>query len=373
MRPPCSPRSRRRRSSNHPMPRWTRFRRLFGLEPLADVDAELAFHVEMRVRELIEQGETPERARHLALQRFGDYEGARDECVAINQRRKRHIQRTQFMTELRQDIGYAFRMLRRTPGFTAVALLTLALGIGATSAIFSVVHGVLLESLPFRDAERLHQVRMLYPDGTLYSSVSAPDFMSVQAENRVFEQVGAYDVRPFTLLGVGEPREIFGGIVSGGLFELLGLRQSLGRGFLAEENQTGRTGVTVLGHGFWQRAFGSDPNVLGRTVTIAGASYGIVGVLAPDAKLPDDADLYMPLEYNQTFSAATATGRRSEYLSVIGRVRAGIPPEQIDGDVRRIGAALQTAFPQTNDGLTFTTTPLREMIVGEVRRPLLML
>ena len=194
------------------MARWTRFRRLFGLEPAADVEAELAFHVEMRVRELVEQGETPERARRLALERFGDYEGARQECVAINQRRKRHMQRTEFLTELRQDVGYAFRMLRRTPAFTAAALLTLALGIGANSAIFSVVHGVLLESLPYRDADRLHHLQMLYPDGTKYAALSAPDFMSVRQDAQVFEQIEAFDVAPQTLTGIGEPQEITTGV-----------------------------------------------------------------------------------------------------------------------------------------------------------------
>ncbi len=148
------------------MARWTRFRRMFGLEPKSDVEAELAFHVEMRIRELIDEGETPERARQLALQRFGDYDRARQECVAINERRRRHMDRAEFLTELRQDIGYAVRMMRRTPAFTAAALVTLALGIGANSAIFSVVNGVLLQSLPFRDAERLHLLQMLYPDGT---------------------------------------------------------------------------------------------------------------------------------------------------------------------------------------------------------------
>lgn len=162
---------------------------------------------------------------------------------------RRRMQRTEFLTELRQDVVYAFRMLRRTPGFTAVALLTLALGIGANSAIFSVVHGVLLESLPFRDAERLHQVRMLYPDGTKYSSLSAPDFMTVREENRVFEQVEAYDVRLFTMLGAGEPREIGGATVTSGTFDLLGVPVSLGRGFRPEENQPGRGGVAVLDHG----------------------------------------------------------------------------------------------------------------------------
>jgi putative ABC transport system permease protein len=355
------------------MPQWRRFRRFFGLEPKADVEAELVFHLDMRIRELVDEGETPERARELALQRFGDYDGARTECVAINERRRRRMERAEFMTELRQDVAYALRMLRRTPGFTAVALLTLALGIGANSAIFSIVHGVLLESLPFHDAERLSQVRMLYPDGTKYSSLSAPDFMNVREENQVFEQVEAYDVRLFTLLGAGEPREISGATVTSGLFHLLGVPVALGRGFLPEENRAGRNGVAVLDHGFWQRAFGSDRDVLGRAITMAGSTYSIVGVLAPGAGLPDDADVYVPIPYDETFSAAAANGRRSEFLSVLGRARPGVRLEDIENDVRRIGARLQTAFPRSNESLTFTTTALAEMIVGDVRRPLFML
>ena len=228
------------------MPQWRRFRRFFGLEPKADVDAELGFHLDMRIRELVESGETPERARVLALQRFGDYEGARNACVTINERRRQRMRRTEFLTELRQDVVYALRTLRRTPAFTAVALITLALGIGANSAIFSVVHGVLLESLPFRDADRLHQVRMLYPDGTRYNGFSAPDFMSVQEETRVFEQVETYTTRLLTMIGAGEPREVDGASVSGGLFELFGVPVALGRGFLPGENTQGSGGVLVF-------------------------------------------------------------------------------------------------------------------------------
>ena len=355
------------------MAKWTRFRRLFGLEPAADVEAELAFHVEMRVRELLEQGESPERARRLALERFGDYESARQECVAINQRRKRHMQRTQFLTELRQDVGYAFRMLRRTPAFTAAALLTLALGIGANSAIFSVVHGVLLESLPYRDADRLHHLQMLYPDGTKYAGFSAPDFMSVRQDAQVFEQIEAFDVAPQTLTGVGEPQEITTGVVTAGLFDFLGFDVPVGRTFLPDENRAGRATVAILSQGLWQRMFGGNASALGRSVTLGGRSYTIVGVLAAEAQLPYAAEIFIPLEYNNTFDAGTMQGRRSEFLATIGRARPGVSAQDVDADLRRVGTQLQSAFPETNGNLTFTSTPLREMIVGDVQRPLLVL
>jgi putative ABC transport system permease protein len=354
------------------MARWTRFRSWFGLEPTADVEDELSFHLEMRIRELVDRGESPERARALALQRFGDYEGSRRQCVAIDERRKRTMTRREYITELRQDVRYALRALRHAPGFTAVAILTLALGIGANSAIFSVVHGVLLKELPFRDAERLYRVRTLYPDGTAYS-LSAPDFMSVRAENRVFEQIEAYSTSNFTLLGAGEPREIRGAGVSDGFFGLLGLPVAVGRGFGPEENQPGHGKVTVLDHGFWRRQFGGDPSVLGRTVTMGGNALTIVGVLGPGARLPAEADMYAPLEYGPAFSADTATARRSEFLAVLGRARPGMSAGQIDDDLRRVGARLQGAFPQTNGTLTFNSRSLRELMLGDVRRPLLVL
>jgi predicted permease len=355
------------------MLRWTRFRRMFGLEPKADVEAELAFHVEMRIRELIEHGETLERARQRALERFGDLDRARAECVAIDQRRRRHMDRAQFWTELTQDLGYALRMMRRTPAFTAAALVTLALGIGANSAIFSVVNGVLLQSLPFRDADRLHEVRMLYPDGTQYASLSAPDFMSLRARQQVFEQLEAIDTRQFTMLGAGEPREITGALVSGGLFDMLGLKVATGRGFRPEENRPGQGRVVLLSHGFWQRVFGGDPAVLGRTITTAGNAYTIIGVTTPESSVPDQADAYFPLEFTDIYDATTQKGRRSEFLSVLGRAKDGIAAGAIDAELKRIGTELQAAFPGSNEGLTFASKPLREVIVGDVQRPLLVM
>src|SRR5689334_3474190 len=314
--------------------RFTRFRKMFGLEPKADVDAELDFHVEMRVRELIEQGETPDRARQRALTRFGDYDFTREACVAINERRKRRMDLTQFLTELRQDVGYAVRMMRRTPAFTAAALLTLALGIGANSAIFSVVNGVLLESLPFRDAERLQQLQMVYPDGTKYSSLSAPDFMSVRVAQRVFDQVEATNVVNVTLLGAGEPREVNAAFVTDGLFNMLGLEVPLGRTFRPDENQTGHNTVAILSHGFWQRAFGGDPNVLGKTITAGPNTCTIVGVASERASLPDPVDVFFPQEYNPTFDPNTQNGRRSEFLNVYARVKQGVDDAAVDADLK---------------------------------------
>jgi predicted permease len=352
------------------MPRWTRFRRLLGPDPAGDVDDELDFHLQMRMRELVESGETPERARELALRRFGDYDRSRDECVLIDERRKRRMTRTEYVSELRQDIGYALRLLRRTPGFTLVAVLTLALGIGANAAIFSVVNGVLIQALPYQSAERLYQPRMVYPDGTLYTALSAPDFMSVREGNRVFEQVEAYATGVFTLLDAGDPQEVRGANVSDGLFEMLGLRMAIGRGFAKDEHRAGHGRFVVLDHAFWQRAFGGDPSVLGRTVRIGGNPYTIVGVLDAGARLPDAVDVYAPIEYGERFSASTAQGRRSEFLDVIARARQGITPAQVEDDIRRLGSQLQQDFPNTNGTLTFTASPLQSVIVGDVQRPL---
>jgi putative ABC transport system permease protein len=280
--------------------------------------------------------------------------------------------RTEYMTELRQDVGYALRMLRRAPGFTAVALTTLALGIGANSAIFSVVQGVLLAPLPFQHADRLYRVTTLYPDGTPYS-LSAPDFMSVREQTRALEQVEAFSGGVFTMLGAGEPREVRGTNVSDGLLGMLALPVALGRTLRPGENQPGHDGVAVLDHGFWQRQFGGDRSVLGRTVSIAGAPVEIVGVLAPGARLLDDADIYTPLAYDDTFSAATAKNRRGEFLTVIGRGKPGTTLAQVDDDLRRIGAQLQATFRETNDTLTFSALSLTDVMLGDVRKPLLVL
>jgi putative ABC transport system permease protein len=352
---------------------WRRFRGLFGPDPDRDVDDELSFHLEMRARELESRGETAERARELALQRFGDWTSPREECIRINERQGRRMANSETMGDIRRDIGFAVRSLRRRPGFAAVAVLTLALGIGANSAIFSVVNGVLLRSLPYAEAERLYVAQMIYPDGARYSSLSAPDFMSLSAMTRAFDQVVGYEAGRYAMQGVGEPREVRGALVTDGLLPALGLGLVLGRGFSTEEHQPGRNDVAVLEHGFWQREFGGSADALGRRVTIAGNEFMVVGVLAPGANLPYASDVLVPQPYDEIFSATTAAGRRSEFLSVIGRARPGVDETQVNADMARIGEQLAADYPETNERLTMSAVPLRDTIIGDMRRPLLVL
>jgi putative ABC transport system permease protein len=352
---------------------WRRFRGISGPDPERDVDEELSFHVEMRERELLARGEAPERARELALRRFGELATPRSECVTIGERQVRRMARSEYSAELRQDVLYALRSLRKRPGFTAVVVLTLALGIGANSAIFSVVNGVLLKPLPYANADRLYEVGMVYPDGARYSALSAPDFMSVVELNRAFEAVGSYEAGRAPLLGLGEPREVRAALISDGLFDMLSMPLVRGRGFSSDEHQPGRNDVAVLDHAFWQREFGGSDDALGRTVTYFGQSYTVVGVLAQGAALPWQAELYMPQPYDELFDARAESGRRSEFLAVMGLARPGLGPEQVDADMRRVGVQLAEAFPATNERLAMSAVPLRDTIIGDVRGPLLVL
>ncbi|HET9373133.1 MAG TPA: ABC transporter permease [Vicinamibacterales bacterium] len=343
-----------------------------SLDASPEVDNELAFHLEMRARELVDRGLAEEEARRAAARRFGNYDASRRECVEIDERKKDRMKRTQFWSELRQDLAYAFRMYRRSPGFTAVALITLALGIGANSAIFSVVHGVLLQALPWTEATRTYRIRTLYPDGTPYS-LSAPDFASLRQDTRAFERIEAYATVSYTMLGQGEPRDVLGYGVSDGLFEMLGLAPRVGRTFRREEHDPGRGDVAVLDHGFWVRHFGGDPSAVGRTVSLAGRPFTVVGVLAPEARLPVAADLYTPIVYDETFKPTDQPARRGEFLAVLGRARPGVDAAAVNSDLGRVGSSLQQQFPTTNTALTFDAASLRQTIVGDVETPLLML
>jgi predicted permease len=349
-----------------------RFRRLFRTDPQRAVDEEIEFHIDMRVRDRLLAGDEPERARREALRRFGDVGATRAACVIIDERRERSMRRADYLADMMQDVSYALRSLRRRPTFAIVAILTLALGIGANSAIFSVVNGVLLESLPWADPARLQLVQTEYSNGSAFP-LSAPDFMSVREDNRTFAEVGAVAPQMLILTGRGEPREVLGSRVSREFFDLLGLRPVAGRAFDSAEHVPGAGDVVVLTAGLARSLFGSADAALGQSLTLAGTPRTVVGVMPAGTEAPEKAELYLPLAYGEQFSATAVQGRRSEYLTVIGRMRPGVTREQVQQDVRRMGADLAQRFPSTNEALTLTSLPLGDLITGEVRTPLLVL
>ena len=372
--------------------RWAREVRA-RLSPLAlspareaEIVDELSDHLDDRCRELVAGGKPEDEAVSLTLAEFRSGNLLARYMAPLRQSNARPsappgAATGHLLTDIWQDLRYAARTFSRQPGFAAAAVLTLALGIGANSAIFSVVHGVLLESLPFKDADRLYRLRMVYPDGSAYTTLSAPDFMSVREQTRVFDQVEAYTSGVVTMLGGGDPREVRVASISGGLFDMLGMPVVFGRGFVAEENSPGRNRVAILDYGFWQRAFGGDSGAIGRPISVGGLSYSIVGVLGqgvrlpadvPGARMPSEADVYLPIEYGEAYSA-TAAQRNSRFLGVLARARAGVRSSGIDEDLRRIALDVQSTSPQGTGGLSMNAVSARELIVGDVRKPLLVL
>jgi putative ABC transport system permease protein len=353
----------------------------------AEIVDELSQHLDDRYRELIAGGASDTEAARLTLAEFREGNILARYMAPLRQSNAPFAPRAEpgsrhLLSDAWQDVRYAVRTFVRQRGFAVAAVLTVALGVGANSAIFSVVRGVLLEALPFKNADRLYRVRMVYPDGNAYTTLSAPDFMSVRETNRVFDRVEAYTAGAVTMLGGGEPREVRVASVSDGMFDLLGLRVAVGRGFVREEHAPGRNILAVLDYGFWQRTFGGDASAIGRSIALGGSRYVIVGVLAqgarlpadvPGARMPSEADIYLPIEYNDAFQASATAQRSSRYLGVFGSAKEGVTASRIDEDLRRIGRELQAAFAATNDGLTMNAISARDLIVGDVRRPLLTL
>ena len=271
------------------------------------------------------------------------------------------------MDTILHDLRFALRTLRRNRGFTIAAVLTLALGIGANAAIFSVVNSVLLRPLPYAEPERLITVWGNY-ESIGRAPASLPDFRDWRAGTRAVPAMGARYGTAFTLTGVGEPEQINADRVTANFFALLGVRPALGRGFLAEEEQVGgNDDVVVLSHGFWQRRFAGDSAVLGRTLQLSGRAYTVVGIA------PERFVFWRPVDAWAPFRVDTAdAGRRSEYLTVFGRLAPGTTIERAAADLSTVAQQLARQYPETNASWTkLEAVSLRETLVGDVRTPLL--
>jgi putative ABC transport system permease protein len=266
------------------------------------------------------------------------------------------------MDNVRQDIRYAFRRLIKSPAFSLVALLTLALGIGANTAIFSVVNAVILQPLPYKDPQQIVSIHHL-SEGRR-TSMSGPNFIDVAKAATTLQDAAAYTRTRTILTGQGEPVRLAGASVSASLFDLLGVQPVLGRTFRADENEPGKTHVALLAHDLWQQRFGGDQAVVGRHITLDGVSYEVVGVMPATFSFPAGRAMWTPLEYTDDF---TIKQRGAWYLTAVGRVRPDATPEQARAEIETIGAQLARQYPDMNEGVGISAIPLQDAMVGDLR------
>jgi putative ABC transport system permease protein len=269
------------------------------------------------------------------------------------------------MDNLLKDIRYALRALLRRPGFTAIAVITLALGIGANTAIFSVVHAVLLQPLPYTDADRLVALRQSNMPAQPDTQIAPGNFLEWRRQSTAFSSLAAYRTVSYNLTGDGNPERLLAGRVSVGLFALLGAQPLLGRDFVAEEDHPGHEKVVVISEGLWARRFGSDPNVLGKTLKLDGEDFAVIGVMPAAFRLPDqrERELWTPI----AFKDSEKTLYQARYVDVIGRLKTGVSAAQAQSEMTAIAARLAQEHPDANTGWTINVTPLLNFVVGDVK------
>jgi putative ABC transport system permease protein len=275
------------------------------------------------------------------------------------------------MENLMRDIRYGFRSLLKRPGATVVALVTLALGIGVNTAIFSAVDSVLLRPLPLKDPERVTSIwERTLRDGINQNEVAPANFFDLRNQNQVFEGIGAHGPQDLNLTGGGEPERLNGELVTANVFSILGVEPALGRTFLPDEDQTGREQVVVLSDALWQRRFNRDPSIVNRNITLNGESFTVVGVMPRGFFFPArETELWIPW----AMEPEQASGRGDHYLRLVARLKPGTTLEQANADVESIAQRLSIEYPRTNEGLGFVVHSLHQDYVGNLRLPILVL
>ncbi|HTW59014.1 MAG TPA: ABC transporter permease [Terriglobales bacterium] len=277
------------------------------------------------------------------------------------------------METLLQDVRYGLRQLRKNPGFTAVAVITLALGIGANTAIFSVVNGVLLRPLQFRDPDRLVRVWHVPPaasfPGMTRFSVSPANYLDWERQNHVFERMAIYSYRGFTVTSGAKPERVDACAVSAGFFETLGVQAMLGRTLLPDEDQAGRGNVVVLSYRFWQEHFGSNREVVDRNVTIDGHNFLVAGVMPASFRYPDFAQMWTPMAWSDQDRAV----RGEHHYAVVARLRPGIDLKAAQAEMNTISSRLEQLYPADDKGWGAVVVPMHEDLVSDVRPAMLVL
>ena len=277
------------------------------------------------------------------------------------------------MGTLMQDLRYGVRVLLKSPGFAAVAVIVLALGIGANTAIFSVVNAVLLRPLPYQDAGRLVQVWHVPPaknfPGMTEFAVSAANYLDWRDQNHVFDQLAIYSFANLNLTGKGQPESVTSAVVSPNFFSALRVRPLSGRAIAPEEDQPGHANVVVLSHAFWREHFGSDSSIVGQNITLNQQSYTVVGVMPPRFEMPPSVQIWTPLAWTDKEKVV----RGEHHFGVIGRLKAGIDLKQAQAEMNTISSRLEEQYPADDKGWGAVVVPLREQLVASVRPALLVL
>jgi putative ABC transport system permease protein len=328
----------------------------------ADLDEELRAHIEHQAEKYVQSGLPREEATRRAKLEFGGVDQIKEEC--------RDSWGVRLITELTQDVRYGLRQLRRNPGFTVIAIITLALGIGANTAVFSVVNSVLLQPLPYHDGERLVSIWQTY-QGYADVPVSTPNVYSWRTQSRVFEEIAAYRVqRSFTLTGHGEAQWLQGTYVTSNLFRTLGVTPYLGRGFDASEDQTGARPEVVLTHAVWAGIFHSDRSIVGKILDLDGKGFTVVGVMPAGFHFPSWTDVWLPLG---EVGKDELTSRVYHALNVIARLKSGVSVQRAQMEMAIINSRIQLQYPKTDEGWGIWVVSLHQQLVGTAQEALLIL
>src|SRR5215475_14039743 len=341
-----------------------------------ELDEELRYHIERQTEQNIRLGMNPEEGRSAAIKTFGGVEQARE--------RSRDARGVRWIEDLWRDLSYGARMLVKNPGFTSIAVLTLSLGVGANTAIFSVVNAMLLRPLPYAEPERLVAI-----DGTdargpegpkRFDSSSYPDFFDWRERNQSFDSMASYHSATFTMTGNGAPTHLSGQVVSAELFDMLKARPYLGRVFTRADEKVGGEGAgraAVISYGLWQNRFGADPNIVGRAVTLDRKLFQIVGVMKPGFQFPMQAN---PVEIwaSLAVDSEPSNGERpiteqrgSTWIHAVGRLKPGVTFPQAQAEMKRLAANLEKEYPDTDANMGIILSPLHGYLVVDYRQSLL--
>jgi putative ABC transport system permease protein len=356
---------------------WTRFRsRLRAIvwrsRLESEMDTELRFHMEAYAQDLVRSGITPEEAARHARLEFGGVDGTKDEC--------RQARGVRFLDALKQDLRFGARTLRKNPGFAAIAVLTLALGIGSTAAVFSIVNSVLLKPLPYPHADRILTLWWKWPIAGFGDEFpwGQRDFFAFRRQTNTLQSIGAFKSDSFNLTGTGDPMRLDGIRASAGFFPTFGVQPLLGRTFSQQEEEPGHELVVVLSHELWLHRFGGDSGIVGRSIDLNGYSYAVIGVMPagfvfPRGEempfvlgFPRQAQLWVPLP-----TPLNPAGPQD--LAVAGRLKDGSNPAQALAELEVYGKGVEAQYPGAAGYYTPAIKPLVAQVVGDVRRPLLLL